>query len=70
MKPPLAGTYCTDQLETFCPRNFETVASKIQQTGAKPAWAFSFVLLSRDVAIHMCVGSVSCVFLGGSSRAI
>ena len=40
MKLPVAGSYCTDQLTTFCVRNFETAASKIQQAGANASWTF------------------------------
>ena len=63
MKLPLAGSYSTDQLETFCPRNFETVASKIQQAGANTSWTFFciFVLCSGvwpSVYVVLCL----CVF--------
>ena len=63
MKLPLAGSYSTDQLETFCPRNFETATSKIQQAGANTSWAFFciFVLCSGvwpSVYVVLCL----CVF--------
>ena len=40
MKLPVVGSNCTDQLTTFCARNFETAASKIQQAGANASWTF------------------------------
>ena len=37
-KPPVPVAYCKDQSETFCPRNFETDASKIQHVPSNTSW--------------------------------
>ena len=61
MKLPLAGSYSTDQLTTFCARNFETAASKIQQTGSNTSQVF---FLCPDLWSSCMLVLFLCVFRG------